>query len=255
MNEGYNYSSDKSFQWNNTQSTLKGTNTSEKEKENETENHFIKAGIQRLIVSLVSKTLQTFFNHTIYSYKLCSFDLHTVKLAKTVKELLTKEELIGMNRKSNVSKMSLKPVLTKLLCMSVVTCSLGILLLLCLINVTYSKGESNNLSHNKETLDSNDYNLSSPLESIYRKSRQYKKFKSSARNSEELLNDITSYGLEKSRYLYDIKEKRIYDKGISLKKSDPAHFVSVFNKQTPRAKELSRYGYATLEASSLLTKQ
>jgi len=90
---------------------------------------------------------------------------------------------------------------------------------------------------------------------IHRNSRKYEKFESSARTSEELLNDITSYGLERSRFLYEIKEKRIYEHGISLTKSDPAHFVAVFNKQTPRAKELSRYGYATLEASSLITKQ
>ena len=62
-------------------------------------------------------------------------------------------------------------------------------------------------------------------------------------------------GLEQSRHLHEVKEKEIYDSGITLKKSDPAHFVAVFNKQTPKAKELSRYGYATLEASRLLTKQ
>ena len=61
--------------------------------------------------------------------------------------------------------------------------------------------------------------------------------------------------LEQSRHLHEVKEKEIYDSGITLKKSDPAHFVAVFNKQTPKAKELSRYGYATLEASRLLTKQ
>ena len=92
-----------------------------------------------------------------------------------------------------------------------------------------------------------------------RQSRQFsfshKGFKSSARTSEELLNDIVSYGLEQSRQLYEVKEREIYESGITLKKSDPAHFVAVFNKQSARAKELSRYGYATLEASSLLTKQ
>ena len=80
-------------------------------------------------------------------------------------------------------------------------------------------------------------------------------FKTSARTSEELLNDIVTFGLEKSRHLHEVKEKEIYESGITLKKSDPAHFVAVFNKQTPRAKELSRYGYATLEASRLLTRQ
>jgi hypothetical protein len=55
--------------------------------------------------------------------------------------------------------------------------------------------------------------------------------------------------------LFDVVEKRIYENGQNLKKSDPAHFVAVFNKQTAKSKELSKYGYATLEASALLTRQ
>ena len=55
--------------------------------------------------------------------------------------------------------------------------------------------------------------------------------------------------------MVDILERKLYDEGQSLSKADPAHFVGVFNKQTTKAKELSKYGYATLEASSLLTKQ
>ena len=78
---------------------------------------------------------------------------------------------------------------------------------------------------------------------------------SSGRTSEEILNEIANFGLDQSRYLFDVQEKRIYDSGLSLKKSDPGHFVAVFNKQSQRAKELSKYGYATLQASSLLSKQ
>ncbi len=77
----------------------------------------------------------------------------------------------------------------------------------------------------------------------------------SAKTSEEILNDIVNYGLDRTRYLVEVLEKEIYDEGLALKKTDPAHFVAVFNKQTSKAKELSKYGYATLEASSLLTKQ
>ena len=76
-----------------------------------------------------------------------------------------------------------------------------------------------------------------------------------AKSSQEILNDIVNYGLDRTRYLVDVLERKIYEEGISLNKKDPAHFVAVFNKQTDKAKELSRYGYATLEASSLLTKQ
>ena len=78
---------------------------------------------------------------------------------------------------------------------------------------------------------------------------------SSGRTSEDILNEIANFGLDQSRYLFDVQEKRIYDNGLTLKKSDPGHFVGVFNKQTQRAKELSKYGYATLQASSLLSKQ
>ena len=70
-----------------------------------------------------------------------------------------------------------------------------------------------------------------------------------------ILPDIVNYGLDRTRYLVDILERKIYEEGQALSKADPAHFVAVFNKQTSKAKELSKYGYATLEASSLLTKQ
>ena len=250
MNEGYNDSTDKSFQWNNTQSALKRTSTAKKENENESKNHSIR--IQRLIGSFIPTLFHKFCSEIISSYRLCSFDLENLKFTEIDKEQLTKKKLCNIIRKgNNALKMSLPSILTKLLCMSV-TCSIGVVLLLCMINVTYStSSENNNLSHNENEVDDSKFNR----ESTYRNSRKYETFKSTARTSEELLNDITSYGLEKSRYLYEIKEKRIYDNGISLKKSDPAHFVAVFNKQTARSKELSRYGYATLEASSLLTKQ
>ena len=75
------------------------------------------------------------------------------------------------------------------------------------------------------------------------------------RTSEDILNEIVNFGLEQSQHLFDVQEKRIYDKGLSLKKSDPGHFVGVYNKQSQRAKDLSKYAYATLHASSLLSKQ
>ena len=43
--------------------------------------------------------------------------------------------------------------------------------------------------------------------------------------------------------------------GITLDKTQPGHFVSVFNKQQKQAKTLSTFAYATLQASSLLSKQ
>ena len=76
-----------------------------------------------------------------------------------------------------------------------------------------------------------------------------------AKSSQEILNDIVNYGLDRTRYLVDVLEKKIYENGLKLQKSDPAHFLAVFNKQTDKSKSLSKYGYATLEASALLTKQ
>lgn len=76
-----------------------------------------------------------------------------------------------------------------------------------------------------------------------------------AKNSQEILNDIVNYGLDRTRYLVDVLERKIYENGLNLQKSDPAHFLGVFNKQRDRSKNLSRYGYATLEASTLLTRQ
>ena len=52
-----------------------------------------------------------------------------------------------------------------------------------------------------------------------------------------------------------LQEKSLYDMGIKLDKSQPAHFVAVFNKQKARAKDMSKFAYATLHASSLLSKQ
>ena len=71
----------------------------------------------------------------------------------------------------------------------------------------------------------------------------------------ELLESVIEFGLNQSRYLQEVQEKDLWRKGVSLSKRQPAHFVSVFNKQRKEAKMLSQYAYATLQASSLLSKQ
>ena len=73
--------------------------------------------------------------------------------------------------------------------------------------------------------------------------------------AEELLNEIVNFGLDQSNRLENVRERELYEEGVSLKKSNPAHFVGVFNKQKDRAKELSKFGYASLQASSLLARQ
>ena len=59
----------------------------------------------------------------------------------------------------------------------------------------------------------------------------------------------------RSTHLVEVQERELYEKGITLDKSQPGHFVSVFNKQHKMSKQLSTYAYATLQASSLLSKQ
>ena len=71
----------------------------------------------------------------------------------------------------------------------------------------------------------------------------------------ELLENVIEFGLNRSNHLVEVQEKELYDKGIILDKSQPGHFVSVFNKQQKQAKMLSTFAYATLQASSLLSNQ
>lgn len=71
----------------------------------------------------------------------------------------------------------------------------------------------------------------------------------------ELLENVIEFGMNRSSHLVEVQEKMLYDKGITLDKTQPGHFVSVFNKQQKKAKMLSQFAYATLQASSLLSKQ
>ncbi len=76
-----------------------------------------------------------------------------------------------------------------------------------------------------------------------------------AERAEALLNEIVRYGLHRSQELSDVEERELYERGVKLTKANPAHFVGIFNKQKDRGRELAKYAYAALEASSLLAKQ
>ncbi len=76
-----------------------------------------------------------------------------------------------------------------------------------------------------------------------------------AQKADQLLNDIVNYGLEQSDELSNVHERILYEEGIHLHKSNPAHFVAIFNRQKARGRELSKFAYAALEASSLLARQ
>jgi hypothetical protein len=73
--------------------------------------------------------------------------------------------------------------------------------------------------------------------------------------AEQLLREIVRFGIDESDYLTNVKERHLYEEGVALKKTDPAHFVAVFNKQKKPSKEISKYAYASLHASSLLARQ
>ncbi len=76
-----------------------------------------------------------------------------------------------------------------------------------------------------------------------------------AEKAEALLNEIVRYGIDRSEELSEVEERELYDRGVRLTKANPAHFVGIFNKQKERGRELAKYAYAALEASSLLAKQ
>ena len=71
----------------------------------------------------------------------------------------------------------------------------------------------------------------------------------------QLLESVIEFGLNRSSHLVQVQEKELYDRGMVLNKSQPGHFVSVFNKQDKKSKTMSTFAYATLQASSLLSKQ
>ena len=245
MNEDYNDdSTDKTPKWSDTESNLNSRDDVIGNKnENETKYNSIRNKVFDLISTFLPLSVHRFNRELIRFYQFCFYDISISKFSELKKDQVTENKLFGKSKELKDTKMSLPQILSKVVCIGGIF-TIGLVLLICAINVTSSAPEINN---NSDKVVNGRY--------VHRNSRKFENFESSARTSEELLNDITSYGLERSRYLYEIKEKRIYEHGIALTKSDPAHFVAVFNKQTPRAKELSRYGYATLEASSLLTKQ
>lgn len=76
-----------------------------------------------------------------------------------------------------------------------------------------------------------------------------------SKQAEDLLREIVKFGIDESEYLTNVKERHLYDEGVKLKKSQPAHFVAVFNKQKKKSKEISKFAYASLHASSLLARQ
>ncbi|XP_040568625.2 LOW QUALITY PROTEIN: salivary peroxidase/catechol oxidase [Lepeophtheirus salmonis] len=74
-------------------------------------------------------------------------------------------------------------------------------------------------------------------------------------STQDLLNLITNFGLNRSRQLIENEELRLFNNNVVLEKNNPAHYVAVFNKQKKRSKEMSEFGYASIQASALMAKQ
>ena len=73
--------------------------------------------------------------------------------------------------------------------------------------------------------------------------------------AQAILDEILTHSVNESNYLLDVREKDLFDAGVHLTKQDPAHFHGVLTKQLPKSKELSRFGFASQKASSMLAKQ
>ncbi|XP_044731431.1 uncharacterized protein LOC123294462 [Chrysoperla carnea] len=69
------------------------------------------------------------------------------------------------------------------------------------------------------------------------------------------IEDAAEYGLQRMHYLFDDIEPKLYKKGLWLEKDNPAHFVASFNAQQEKAKQLAKFGYASLEATTKLALQ
>ncbi|XP_014215502.1 peroxidase-like [Copidosoma floridanum] len=67
---------------------------------------------------------------------------------------------------------------------------------------------------------------------------------------EEDLIEAADFGIRAMNELYDLKEPRLYKMGLYLRPDNPARFVAAFNDQSEEARQLARFGYAALEAST-----
>jgi len=62
-------------------------------------------------------------------------------------------------------------------------------------------------------------------------------------------------GLSEATELFESIEPQLYKRNIRLTGNHPAVFLAAINRQSPRAKELSRYAYAALKATTFLKDQ
>ncbi|CAL8111500.1 unnamed protein product [Orchesella dallaii] len=62
-------------------------------------------------------------------------------------------------------------------------------------------------------------------------------------------------GVREANNLYETIEPDLYKKDLVIKYDHPAFYLAAINRQSPKAKELAKYAYATLKATSVLKEQ
>ncbi|ROT69525.1 hypothetical protein C7M84_012292 [Penaeus vannamei] len=77
-------------------------------------------------------------------------------------------------------------------------------------------------------------------------------FSASSEVGASILNHVTQYGINETRYLTAVKEPKLFEEGYHLQRGHPGLFLAAFNKQKKKSKTLAEFGYASLRASELL---
>ncbi|XP_037780731.1 chorion peroxidase-like [Penaeus monodon] len=80
-------------------------------------------------------------------------------------------------------------------------------------------------------------------------------FSASSEVGASILNHVTQYGINETRYLTAVKEPKLFEEGYHLQRGHPGLFLAAFNKQKKKSKTLAEFGYASLRASELLSSQ
>ncbi|XP_066966449.1 peroxidase-like [Macrobrachium rosenbergii] len=71
----------------------------------------------------------------------------------------------------------------------------------------------------------------------------------------KILSHVAEHGINETLYLTNVKEPKLFNEGYHLKKGHPGLYLAAFNKQKKKSKDLASFGYASLKASELLSKQ
>ncbi|XP_032664992.1 uncharacterized protein LOC116841308 isoform X2 [Odontomachus brunneus] len=72
---------------------------------------------------------------------------------------------------------------------------------------------------------------------------------------EDDLMEAANFGLQAMHNLYYVQEPKLYSMGLYLKRDEPARYVAAFNDQSEEARNLARFGYATLQGTAMYLKK